>query len=335
VLGSLENRKFIMQTSLAPKASQDSCRRVACKPSRLLMIEKWILCGAIVAVGFVYLSMWLPKPSVPAAVARSMEKLRSPFTSKGEKPVAAIPASRAMVAAIKRAERLEQRGHFDDATRAAWKRAAGELHRFGAMPVACGRGRHVRLFLKEAEEERMEDIAGLLEQLMPGRFAALEARRIAAIEADPLGEATTPPVTWFTVAANAPEEVREMATSLAAMHEDAAVNARIIAKYRDMVGYDYWRAICQSGASAPGFEARSALWRAAYVARQAQLEQAKAAYEEGFEAWHAACGVVPALATNPHVAEEMRIHDAGYRAVLAALHAPAGEGDTAAGSLDL
>jgi len=328
-----------MQGSLPSQDSRDShdaCRRSAWHPSRLLLVEEWVLCGAIAAVGFVYLFTWLPKPSVPVAVARSMEQLRNPFKAvPPEKPVAVVPASRMMVAAIKRAQKLEERGRFDEATRAAWKEAGDELLRLGWLPIDCGQGRHVRLFLKEAEEGRTAEIAGLLEQLMPGQFAALEAQRIVAVEADTLREATTPQVTWFTVAANAPEDVREMATNLAAMHEEAAANARIIGKYRDLVGYDYWKAVCQAGASEPGLQARAALWLADFVANQDQLEQAKAAYEEGFQAWQAACGIVPALGSNPHVAEDMSVHTGRYRAVLAALDAASAPQEPSPSTIDL
>jgi len=308
------------QGSRGSRGSRGSSRRSVWLQSVLPVAGVWTLGGAIVAVGIVSAYTWLPKPSVPAAVTRSLKALRSPFDAEAvNAPVAAVPASRGMVAAIQRAQALEARGRFDDATRAAWNEAADEVQRLSWLPVACGQGRHVRLFLKEAEEARMADIGAWLEQLVPGQFAALEAQRIVAVEADTLREATIPPVTWLTVAANAPDDVRELATSLATMHEEAAANTRIIGAYRDLVGYDYWKAVCQAGASEPGFRARAALWRANYVAQQDQLEQAKAEYEDGFQAWQAACGAVPALGSNPHVAEEMRVHQARYHAVLGAL----------------
>lgn len=306
--------------------SKDQLQRNVWHPSRLLVAEEWVLGAVIAAVGIVSLYNCLPKPSVPAAVARSMQKLKSPFArgATAEPAVALVPASRTMIDAIRRAEKMEDRGAFDDATRAAWKTAADELHRFAFLPISTGPGTHVRLFMKEAEQERMASLEGLLEDLVPGQFAALEAKRDTAIAADPEHASSVPAVTWFMVAAAAPEDVRDMAFDLAYLHEEARGNAAVIGKCRDLVGYDYWRAVCDAGASEPGFQARAALWRAEYDARQAQFELAKATYEHAFQAWNQACDVVPSLETNPRVAEEMAEHRARYHEVLAALHEPAG-----------
>jgi len=304
---------------------QDRSPRNAWHPSRLL-VEEWILCAAVAAVGFVSLYNCLPKPSVPAAVARSIHKLKSPFSkhAAAEPVVSLVPASRAMVDAIRQAEKLERNGRFDDATRKAWKTAADELHRLAFRPVSTGPGTHVRLFMKEAEQDRAAAIEGLLEELLPGQFAKLTAQREAAMAADSRQASPAPEVTWFTVAASAPEDVRGMAYDLACLHEEASRNAIVIGKCRELVGYDYWKAVCDAGASEPGFQARAALWRADFDASQAEFELAKATYEQAFQAWRDACEMVPTLAMNPRVADEMAEHRARYQEVLTALHEPVG-----------
>lgn len=304
--------------------SLDRSQRNAWHPSRLLLVEEWILCAAIAAVGIVYLYACLPKPSVSVAVSRAMQKLKSPFTGgqRSEPVVSLVPASRVMVDAIRRAERLERSGRFDDATRAAWKSAAAEVRRFGFLPVSTGPGGHVRLFMKEAEQDRMAALADLLEELLPGQFATLCAQRDAVLAADPSREKVLPEVNWFTVAAAASEDVRTMAFDLACLHDAARRNVAVIGKYRDVVGYDYWKAVCDAGASEPGFEARAALWRAEFDARQAQFDLARASYEQAFQAYRDACAMVPALDTNPRVTEEMSEHRARYEEVLASLHEP-------------
>jgi hypothetical protein len=293
-------------------------------PSRLL-VEEAVLCGLIVVTGIVSLYAFLPRPKVSAEMAKSVQRLKSPFLVAGDEPVVAlVPASRPMIAAIRRAHRLEQSGRFDQVTRDAWKQAAAEARRFSMQPVSTGPGRHVRLFMKEAEEGRMEALDAMLEELLPGQFAALEARREAAIAADPEQSPLPPDVSWLDVAANAPEDVREMAYDLAALHDDAARNVASIAKYRDLVGYDHWQTICESGVSESGFLARQALWRAEFEASQARFDLAKAAFDRGFEAWRDACGAVPTLCTDGRVADEMAAHRERYREVLAGLQPVAG-----------
>lgn len=295
-------------------------------PSRLL-VEEAVLCGLIAVTGIVSLYAFLPRPKVSAEMAESALRLKSPFIVPVDEPVVAlVPASRPMIAAIRRAHRLEQSGRFDQVTRDAWKQAAAEVRHFGMQPVSTGPGRHVRLFMLEAEEGRLAAIEAMLEELMPGRFAALEARREAVIAADP-GQSPLPPhVSWFDVAADAPEDVRETAYDLAALHDDAGRNAATIAKYREIVGYDHWRTICDAGVSESGFLARAALWRAEFEASQARYELAKEAFERGFQAWSDACGAVPTLCTDGRVADEMAAHRERYREVLAGMEPMAGNG---------
>ena len=302
-------------------------------PSRLL-IEEAVLCGLIVAAGLFALYACLPRPRFAADMARSAERLRSPFVvTHDESTVALVPASRSMITAIRRATKLEQSGRFDRVTRDAWQQAMAEVRRFGVQPVSTGPGRHVRLFMQEAEEDRMAALDGLLEELLPGQFAVLEARREAAIAADPEQAEPLPEVTWLDVVTNAPDNVRDMAYDLATLHDEAGRNVATIAKYREIVGYDHWRTICEAGVSESGFLARAALWRAEFEASQAHLELAKAAFEQGFEAWGEACSAVPTLCTDGRVVEEMAEHRVRYREVLAELQPSFGNGE--ATTLDL
>jgi len=298
-------------------------RQLVWRPSRLLVFEEGVLGAAIVAVGILSLYTCLPRPSTQVSVARSMRHVRSPFLfgTKAEAPVKLLPASRSMIAAIKRAQGREDRGMFDETTRTAWKAATAEVIRLGLMPIATGPNSHIRLFMQEEEEERAKSLESLIEELVPGRFADLQRQRASAVEAAPEFADSVPPVTWEMVVAAAPAEAQPLARSLAGMHEEACENARKIAAYRNLVAYDYWRAVCEAGASEPGFQARAAMWRAEYDVAQSQLELAKVSFEQGFQAWTAACDIVPALRTDTLVAEEMAVHQARYREVLAAIDA--------------
>jgi hypothetical protein len=308
-------------------------------PSRLLVAEEWVCAGLLATVGLVYLYAWMPKPSVPPAVAAAVARLKDPFSREArsvDPPVRLMEAARPVFAAIQRAERLEAHGQFDETTRRAWKQAADEVRRLGFKPIATGNGRHVRLFMKEAEADRMIELEAVLEELMPGHFAALEAERQAAIErgegdiGDPL-----PAVTWLAAADTAPEAVRGAARNLALMHAQAASNIRLITRLRETVGYESWRATCAAGASMPGLAARAAMWRAEFGCSQAAFDRAKELYESGFALWREACAVVPELGQDPVIARELRDHEAQYREVLATLGGTAPAGDPGEGSLDL
>lgn len=182
----------------------------------------------------------------------------------------------------------------------------------------------------------MVELEAVLEELMPGHFAALEAERQAAIEqgegdmGDPL-----PAVTWLAAAETAPEAVRGVARSLALMHAQAAGNIRLITRLRETVGYESWRATCAAGASAPGLAARAAMWRAEFGRSQAAFDLAKELYESGFTLWREACAVVPELGRDPVITRELRGHEAQYREVLATLGGADPVGATEAGSIDL
>lgn len=324
--------------SSTPSNATSAAHPAAWHPSRLLVAEGWICVAAIAASGLLYLSSWLPRPAASPAVAAAIQRLKDPFSrdaGRAEAPVPLMQASRGLFAAIQQAEKLEDRGQFDEVTRRAWKRASDEVRRLGLLPIAVSGGGHVRLFMKEAEAARMEELAAVLEELLPGRFAALEAERLAAAEADPVAEATLPAVTWMAVAETAPESLQNTARNLAVMHDQAARNVVKIARCREHVGYDYWKATCAAAASGPGLEARAALWQADYGFQQAAFDRAKELYQEGLDLWREACGAVPELGTNPSVVTELHRHEQRYREVLSVLGA-AGEAAAAAdGSLDL
>ena len=51
------------------------------------------------------------------------------------------------------------------------------------------------------------------------------------------------------VAEEAPHDVREQAFNLCQLHAEACENAALIGQCRDIVGYDYWKAVCAVGSS--------------------------------------------------------------------------------------
>ena len=292
--------------------------------SRILLAEESILAAAVVAAGCLYLFAWLPTPIMPSAATTAVQKVKASLSPRPgiNAGVPLVTASQPMRLAIRHAQKREGRGVFDESTRAAWQAASDEILKLSMFPIATSGGRVIRLGMRENEEERAAAIETFLEELMPGRFAALEEQRRAAVAADPSLEESLPEVTWFAVVDDAPVDVRQQAFNLCMLREDARKTAALIAKYRDIVGYDYWKAACAVGASPMGMQAHAALWRAGYDVVFAEFDLAKDAYEEGFQAWQAVCDASPEMRSDPLLVSEMKEHLERYHEVLATLQKP-------------
>jgi hypothetical protein len=291
-------------------------------PSRILLAEESILAMTIVAAGCLYLFAWLPKPIMPPAATATVQKLKASLARppRDESGMSLMTASQPMMRAIQRVQKREARGAFDESTRAAWAAAGEEIRKLSLVPIRTSDGRVIRLWTGEGEEERVTALEDCLEELLPGRFAALEEQRRAAVAADPSLDESLPSVTWFAVAEEAPADVLEQAINLCLLREEARKNAALIHRYRAIVGYDHWKATCAAGASQTGLQARAAIWRADYNVMVAQFDLAKDAYEEGFRAWRAVCDASPSMRSDPMLVSEMQEHLGRYREVLATLN---------------
>jgi hypothetical protein len=294
-------------------------------PTRILMAEESILAMVVVAAGFCYLFAWLPKPIVPPAATEAVHTLKASLSPRPrtEPGISLIAASRPMMHAIHRAQKREARGMFDGLTRAAWQTAGDEIRKLSLAPIATSDGQVIRLWTQEGEEARLAAIEETLEEMLPGRFAAFEEQRRAAVAADPALDDVLPPVTWSAVVDYAPADVREEAFNLCLLREDAIKLAALIRKYREVVGFDHWKTACAVGASQEGMEAHAAIWRANYGMMLAQFDLAKDAYEKGFRAWRAVCDACPSMRSDPLLVAQMQEHLERYREVLAAMQEPA------------
>jgi len=294
------------------------------QPSRILFAEESILAMTIVAAGGLYLFAWLPKPIMPPAATATVQKLKASLARppREESGMSLMTASQPMMRSLQRVQKREARGAFDESTRAAWAAAGEEIRKLSLVPIRTSEGSVIRLWMGEGEEERVTVLEGFLEELLPGRFAALEEQRRAAVAADPSLDDSLPSVTWFTVAEEAAADVQSQAINLCLLREEALKNAALIRKYRAIVGYDYWKAACAVGASPAGLAARAAIWRADYDVMVAQFDLAKDAYEEGFRAWRAVCDASPAIRSEPMMVSELKEYLDRYREVLATLNVP-------------
>ena len=189
--------------------------------------------------------------------------------------------SEPMMSAINYGKALEEDGTFGTAARRAWELAGDEMRRFAMREIPTSWNVPIRLGLKEAEEARATRLADELETLLPGRFAALEQERLEGLSAEQKAalevsamertdeqqqrayEAETAlKVTWKEVARAAPADLRQQAWGLALAEAEARETADIVARYRDIVNFDLWRATCESEVTEPALRALELTWKA-------------------------------------------------------------------------
>jgi hypothetical protein len=220
------------------------------------------------------------------------------------KTTALIFHSEPMMTGINYARALEEDGVFGAAARDAWKLAGDEMRRFSVREIPTTWEVPIRLGMKEAELARSERLAGELEQLLPGRYKALEEAKRAGLSPQQKAALDVPPlertdaqqadamaatealkVDWPMVVREAPADVRVKARELLQQYQEARETAEIIGRYRDIVNFDVWRATCEAEVTEPALRAREATWRAEREFAAARLQPAKQAFEEAFAAW--------------------------------------------------
>jgi hypothetical protein len=257
------------------------------------------------------------------------------------KTTALIFHSEPMMAAINYARATEEDGTFGPAARDAWKLAGEEMVRFAMREIPTSWDVPIRLGLREDELARAERIAGELEALLPGRFAALGQRLRDGLSAEQRQALATPPpdrseaqqqlaaaaeaatrVTWPMVVREAPADVQPQAKELARRYVEAQETADIIDRYRDIVNFDFWRAACEAEVTEPALLAREKIWQADHEFENARLQPAKQAYEEAFAAWRQVLDASPVLRQDKLTADDMRDIVNRYRKLLEQLDEP-------------
>jgi hypothetical protein len=288
-----------------------------------------------------------PKRTLPERdnwlVSRSKYRQAQQLADSGAplKTTALIFHSEPMMAAINHGRALEDDGVFGSSARRAWELAGEEMRRFATREIPTSWNVPIRLGLKEAEQARAKRLADEIEKLVPGRFAALEAEREAALTPEQKKAVATPPldrseeqlqlaaeaesallVTWKDVARAAPAEVRERAWRLALEEVEARETAEIIDRYRDIVNFDFWRATCEAEVTEPALRARELTWKADREFAAARLQAAKAAYEEAFEAWRKVFDASQILRDDDLTADDIAEIVGRYRKLLEQLDEP-------------
>ncbi len=243
--------------------------------------------------------------------------------------------SEPMMTAINYARALEEDGVFGETAREAWKLAGDEMRRFSVREIPTSWDVPIRLGMREAELARATKLGEELETLLPGLFKELQDRKRKSISADQRTALDTPPidrteaqqqaaaeaeaalgVTWPMVAREAPADVRDQARELARQYVEASETAEIIARYRDIVNFDFWRASCEVEVTQPALRAREQVWQAEREFENARLLPAKKAYEEAFAAWREVLDSSPVLKADDLTGDDLVEMIDRYRKVL-------------------
>jgi hypothetical protein len=249
--------------------------------------------------------------------------------------------SEPMMTAINHARALAEDGVFGDTGRDAWRLGGDEMRRYSVREIPTTWEVPIRLGLKEAELARADRLAKELEELLPGRFKALEARKQESLSAEQRAALAVPPmdrseeqqqtaaaaeaalkVTWPMVAREAPADVKAKAQELARQFVEANETAEIIGRYRDIVNFDFWRATCEAEVTDEMLTAREATWRAERDFENARLQAAKKAYEEAFVAWRRVLDSSEVLRKDALTADDIKELVDRYRKVLEQLDEP-------------
>jgi hypothetical protein len=249
--------------------------------------------------------------------------------------------SEPMMTAINHARALAEDGVFGDTGRDAWRLGGDEMRRYSVREIPTTWEVPIRLGLKEAELARADRLAKELEELLPGRFKALEARKQESLSAEQRAALAVPAmdrseeqqqtvataeaalkVTWPMVAREAPADVKAKAQELARQFVEANETAEIIGRYRDIVNFDFWRATCEAEVTDEMLTAREATWRAERDFENARLQAAKKAYEEAFAAWRKVLDSSEVLRKDSLTADDIKELVDRYRKVLEQLDEP-------------
>ena len=243
--------------------------------------------------------------------------------------------SEPMMTAINYARALEEDGVFGETAREAWKLAGDEMRRFSVREIPTSWDVPIRLGMREAELARATKLGEELEALLPGLFKEIQERKRAALTDAQRKALDVPPidrteaqqqsaaeaesalaVNWPMVAREAPADVREKARELARQYVEASETAEIIARYRDIVNFDFWRASCEVEVTEAALRARELVWQAEREFENARLLPAKKAYEEAFAAWREVLDSSPVLKADDLTGDDLVEMIDRYRKVL-------------------
>ncbi len=165
---------------------------------------------------------------------------------------------------INYAEAIEEEGVFGEVAKNAWRKAAEGWQQFGDRDMPTTFNVTIHLNDQERFEEKALAADEELDKLVPGVSAELRAKKLPTLSDDERealdipadkrtmaenlraanAESKVKP-SFFDVASGADAAHKAEAMRLADLAANAANQAQIISRYRDIVNFEYWRRRCE------------------------------------------------------------------------------------------
>ena len=203
------------------------------------------------------------------------------------------------------AEALEDDGIFEEKARLSWNRAGREWHEYGDRDILSTFGDVIQLNDRQRKHQMTEELHAQLDAMMPGMREQIAEERKAALSEKERETIETPPedrteaqhrlaaevnrklrVTYEDAAKRLIGAERGRALDLAEKLSETERIGNIIARYQDLVNYEYWARRAAVEQTPQALEARKLLYdgRQAFV-EQTNLPLAKEKYEAGLAKW--------------------------------------------------
>jgi hypothetical protein len=310
-------------------------------PSRILFTEEVILGICMVITGLLYAFSQMPTTVLSTASASKsfVKKSVAGFapTSSLETDKVGMPlidVAQPMLAALRKANALENNRDFSPTTQAAWNTVRKECKDLANQFVRI-HGKSLPLWIHNAEKQRVVTLEAKLQVMLGDTRDQLHSLRMQSLSPEALTALQLPltnrteeqadlaryaesisVVSWDMAASVLAEPQRSVAKNLCALLAEAKDNSRGISSCRDIINYDYWMAVSTIASTPEGIKAREALQRASRAAQGEDFETAQSAYEEGITALQASLIENPSLRNQPAVIEEISSQVNSYRNVV-------------------
>lgn len=242
---------------------------------------------------------------------------------------------------INYAEALEKDGTFGEMARAAWNQAYEDWTRYGDREFTMAPDFSASLNDYEKyvalETQARDDIEalqpGVMEAVFEERLGTLTEAERTAITKSPvdrtpeeqdLARAVGPSMvlTYNDLLPRFEGEERAKAEEIVERATAQRGRALAIKSNRQIVNYDYWKLRCDVERSDACLRVRELTHRGAELQADADLEGARAAYEEAFVLWRQILDEYPALRDDGQTGEDMFRVIAHYNDILRQLDLP-------------
>jgi len=256
-----------------------------------------------------------------------------PQKIKGVAPL--VFYSNSAMCLINYADVNEDEGDFSERARDAWRKAGDAWTHYGSRDIPSTYGVAVQMNDRERQQEAAEKAkaeldkltpSGLADKLMEERRAQLTEQQREAWDTAPdqrteeqaqIALVLTPKMTitptQIAEAIEGPD--RSAALVFAEIASQADFTAQVIDRYREIVNFDYWRLRCKVEQDDDTLAARQTIYNAEKEAKDADLESARALYEQGFALWRKVIDKHPEILTPNTVMDDLNESITDYRYV--------------------